>query len=121
MKTIVDASIFIKVLWAIIVVVLMVALFNMDWTVVFIAVLTGGLIYYVSHVDQHYDVHIPKPIIVALVGFLFASLFLGEVFDFYERFWFWDVLLHSISAIGFALIAGIRSTSENSLMFCIVA
>ena len=41
--------------------------------------------------------------------FVFASLFLGEFHSYYERFWWWDVALHSISGLllgilGFLLV-----------------
>jgi hypothetical protein len=31
-------------------------------------------------------------------------VFLGEVHNFYERFWWWDTMMHGGSAIGFGLI-----------------
>jgi hypothetical protein len=49
-------------------------------------------------------VHIPSGFLVASVLFLIASLFLGEAVDFYERYWWWDLVLHIGSAIGFGLI-----------------
>jgi hypothetical protein len=36
--------------------------------------------------------------------FVFASIFLGEAFDFYHRFWWWDLALHGSAALGFGLI-----------------
>jgi hypothetical protein len=35
--------------------------------------------------------------------FFFATIFLGEAFDFYERLWWWDLALHGSSAVGFGL------------------
>ena len=50
------------------------------------------------------DVHVPPSFITVMVLFIGATLFLGEVLDFYERFWWWDIAMHGISAIGFGLI-----------------
>jgi len=36
--------------------------------------------------------------------FLYASFGLGEVRDFYYRFWWWDLMLHSFSALMIGLI-----------------
>ena len=36
--------------------------------------------------------------------FLCASFALGEVGDFYARFWWWDLMLHSLSALTIGLI-----------------
>ena len=40
---------------------------------------------------------------LSLTGFVFAALILGEGLEFYDKFWWWDLLLHSFSglALGF--------------------
>ncbi|WP_135505436.1 hypothetical protein [Roseovarius aestuariivivens] len=50
------------------------------------------------------EIHVPPSFIAAVVLFVGGTLFLGEVFDFYERFWWWDVAMHGGSAVGFGLI-----------------
>ena len=40
----------------------------------------------------------------AIVLFIFATIFLGEAFDFYERFAWWDMVLHGGSAMGFGIV-----------------
>ena len=47
---------------------------------------------------------VPKYFGAGVVFFIIATLFLGEVFDFYNRFWWWDAVLHTGSAVGFGLI-----------------
>ena len=44
------------------------------------------------------------PIEFALGIVVFATLFLGEASDFYNRFWWWDVVMHAGSAIAIGLI-----------------
>ena len=44
------------------------------------------------------------PFLLATTLFVFASIFLGEAFDFYERLWWWDLALHGASAMGFGLL-----------------
>nr|WP_319250578.1 hypothetical protein [uncultured Celeribacter sp.] len=48
--------------------------------------------------------HIPRRFVGIIVVFIFASLFLGEFTDYYEAFWWWDVMLHGISALALGLI-----------------
>jgi len=42
---------------------------------------------------------IPSEIHVVIVLFVFASLFLGEIRDYYERIWWWDLALHSSAGL----------------------
>jgi uncharacterized membrane protein YjdF len=49
-------------------------------------------------------VEIPSEIQIVAVLFVFASLFLGEVRDYYERFWWWDATLHTISGLLLGLL-----------------
>lgn len=49
---------------------------------------------------------VPLPVELTLITsvFLFASFVLGEVRDFYERIWWWDLALHGLSALTVGLI-----------------
>jgi uncharacterized membrane protein YjdF len=54
-------------------------------------------------------VYIPSEFQVLAVVFVFAALFLGEVRSYYERFWWWDLALHTSSGLllglfGFLLV-----------------
>ena len=49
-------------------------------------------------------VEIPSEIQVLAVLFVFASLFLGEVRDYYERIWWWDIALHSTAGLLLGLL-----------------
>jgi uncharacterized membrane protein YjdF len=44
-------------------------------------------------------VEIPSEVQIVALLFVFASLFLGEVRDYYERFWWWDAVLHTTSGL----------------------
>lgn len=47
---------------------------------------------------------LPVSLEMGLVAFVFGSLFLGEVADFYERFHWWDMALHASSGVLFSLV-----------------
>ncbi|MDA7519631.1 hypothetical protein N8522_06545 [Akkermansiaceae bacterium] len=53
---------------------------------------------------ERFEVKLPIRFAAAISIFAFATLFLGEVRDYYGRFWWWDVVLHTASAVGFGLI-----------------
>src|SRR3546814_1964472 len=42
-----------------------------------------------------FSVQIPPEVQILAILFGFAALFLGEVRDYYERFWWWDLILHA--------------------------
>ena len=47
---------------------------------------------------------IPSEIQIFVVLFVFATLFLGEVRDYYERIWWWDLALHASAGILLGLL-----------------
>lgn len=54
-------------------------------------------------------VEIPAEFHFAAVIFIFASLYLGEIQSFYQRFWWWDIVLHGsagllMGIVGFFLV-----------------
>nr|WP_207623765.1 hypothetical protein [Rhodobacter calidifons] len=48
--------------------------------------------------------HLPPSFLAAIALFVLATLYLGEVYDFYDRFWWWDLVLHFGSAMGFGIL-----------------
>ena len=74
------------------------------WSVVFLALTTFVLTLSPTRFARWLGIDLPPSFLLAIVFFLFATLFLGEVFDFYERYWWWDVALHFGSALGFGLV-----------------
>jgi hypothetical protein len=71
------------------------------WPAVFVALSTLALTFLPRHAARFFGIELPGSILAAIVIFIFATLFLGEVADFYERFWWWDVVLHFSSALSF--------------------
>jgi uncharacterized membrane protein YjdF len=49
--------------------------------------------------SRRLSVEIPSEIELTAVLFIFATLFLGEVRDWYERYWWWDAALHTGSGL----------------------
>ncbi len=47
---------------------------------------------------------LPTEIELIIILFIYATLFLGSVQDFYSYFWWWDILTHGFSAIVFGFI-----------------
>jgi VanZ family protein len=50
-------------------------------------------------VSRRLSVEIPTEIELTAVLFIFATLFLGEVRDWYEHYWWWDAALHTSSGL----------------------
>ena len=68
-----------------------------EWpTAVFV---TGIMTLTLAPVVLRMPVDIPSEIQIVAVLFVFATLFLGEVRDYYERFWWWDAILHTTSGL----------------------
>ena len=58
---------------------------------------------------RYFHIRIPLEFDTIAVIFIYMSLFLGEVQDFYLRFWWWDLVLHSgagflVGITGFLLV-----------------
>ena len=66
------------------------------------------------------NVHIPPEFEVLTIAFIFASLFLGEARDYYSRFWWWDIALHTTSGgllgvLGLLLVYVLNETPRIDL------
>lgn len=74
------------------------------WSVLFAAVGTLVLSYVPQVLAMQVNVKLPLQFQFAILMFLYASIILGEIGDYYERFWWWDVVLHGFSAFAFGFI-----------------
>ena len=66
------------------------------------------------------DLFVPPELELMTIGFVFASVFLGETRDYYGRFWWWDILLHATSGgllgvLGFLLVYILNATPRVEL------
>lgn len=93
-----------RAIWLALAGVILAALAQFRWELAFVALATLMLSLAPVWVARWADVHVPPSFILAVVIFVGATLFLGEVFDFYERFWWWDIAMHATSAVAFGLI-----------------
>jgi len=73
-----------------------------DFDGLFIIVLTLLLTFYPNILEKRFRVYLPSAIQVIITLFIFAAQYLGEIRNFYERFWWWDIMLHTTS--GFVLV-----------------
>lgn len=92
-----------KLIWAVLLFEAVAAALNGQAMVAAVAVGVGVLTLLPIYVQRVIDVRIPPGFLVAIAAFLMATLYLGEVKDYYENIWWWDIMLHVGSAIGFGL------------------
>ncbi|MFL4471110.1 hypothetical protein ACERZ8_14925 [Tateyamaria armeniaca] len=103
MKLIKDSSGTMLVIWAMLLLTGLIALGLTRWSLAFVSIATLGLSLVPPLLAARWSLTLPLPFLLFTTLFFFASIFLGEAFDFYERVWWWDVALHGLSAIGFGL------------------
>src|SRR5690554_3698098 len=73
------------------------ATWNQHWLT---ALITLGILLLTlapTFLSRFFNVFIPPEFVLLAIVFVFASLFLGEIHEYYTRFWWWDIVLHSSS------------------------
>ena len=82
-----------------------VAIYEQQWMTVFLVSCILGLTLLPSLIVRRFAVWVPAELELLAVLFIFSSLFLFNIHGYYDRFWWWDVVMHTSS--GFLLgIAG---------------
>jgi hypothetical protein len=76
---------------------LVLLLVRADWLDAFLVAAIMALM--LAPVLFRLPLEIPSEIQIVAVLFAFATLFLGEVRDWYQRFWWWDASLHTTSGL----------------------
>ena len=91
------------------------SLIESQWLVAFTAAAVLALTFLPAVIERQLSVQLPVEFTLVNTVFLYAAFGLGEVRQFYARYWWWDLLLHSFSAlvmglIGFLLVYVFYST-----------
>lgn len=73
-----------------------------DWFNLFISVVALILVLLPDIFERVYRIDLPWEFEFLIVIFVYASVFLGEVRNFYANFSWWDTLLHGISGLALA-------------------
>jgi len=80
------------------------SIFNENWIILFVSTIVLALTTLPILIRKKTKLKIPLEIELLTVIFIYATLFLGEVHDFYNIFPWWNILLHTGSAIVFGFI-----------------
>lgn len=84
-------------------------LISFRWTSSLLSLIGALSILLYWSVKKRYSLQFPAVLELYLAFFTFASLFLGEAFDFYYRYSYWDSALHLssafvVAAMGYSLV-----------------
>jgi len=84
-------------------------LLESQWLSAFVVIMIMAISVAPVVLGERLQVNIPPEFQVLAIMFVFASLFLGEVRDFYGRIWWWDIAMHTASGLllgilGFLLV-----------------
>jgi len=88
---------------------LVVVLVEQQWLNVFLISTIIAIIVAPVVLRERLPVRLPAEMQLAALVFIVASLFLGEIRSYYDRFWWWDIVLHASSGLllgilGFLLV-----------------
>lgn len=70
-----------------------------NWEATGINVVALGLTFAPDFAEHKYKIKLPIDYVFVLVAFIYMSMFLGSVYEAYERIFWWDVMLHITSGI----------------------
>ncbi len=99
-----EQTVLARIVWIILLLLAAGALVTGRWSLAFVSLATLLLSLTPLMLARWAQVRVPPSFIAAIVLFVAGTLFLGEVLDFYTRFWWWDIAMHGGSAVGFGLI-----------------
>src|SRR3989304_7271830 len=75
-----------------------------NWTLMLFTLFIAVLICLPRFIGKWSNVIFPESLEVFVIVFLYATLFLGELKHFYAAYWWWDVLLHTVSGLAFGVM-----------------
>ena len=75
-----------------------------NWDSVGLSVATTVIFVLPFFVEKQFKVYVPTFFTLIISAFIYATIILGQIENYYQKFWWWDVMLHSGSGVAFGLI-----------------
>lgn len=96
------------------------ALYERQWLTAVVTLAIILVMFLPSALARRIRLVIPAEYEILAVVFVFASIFLGEVRGYYDRFWWWDIALHTLSGLllgifGFLLVYVLNASDRIEL------
>jgi len=97
-----------------------VSFIRQDWENLFFTLAIFLLTFLPTLIKKRYRIYIPIEFDFFVVSFIFLSLFLGEIYDYYNKIWWWDLYLHTqagflLGMFGFLLVYILNEQRNFSL------
>ncbi|MBV1881915.1 MAG: hypothetical protein KUG82_09795 [Pseudomonadales bacterium] len=80
------------------------AIYRLEWLTVFLVSMIMLLTLIPLRLNTQLNIVIPLEIEILSLAIIYASLYLGEIGNYYEKYWWWDILLHSGSGFLFGVL-----------------
>jgi len=104
-------------------------IYSKSWFTLFLAIIALILTFIPKIFEKKYKIDIPTEFEILIIFFIYLAIYLGEVQQFYFKFWWWDILLHGISAItlgliGFVIVISLYTGEKikaKPLMLCLLS
>lgn len=80
------------------------AIYRSEWLLAFNGTFVFALTFAPALIERRLQRQLPIELTLITTVFLYAAFALGEVRDFYEKYWWWDLALHGISALTVGVI-----------------
>ena len=77
---------------------------NQAWLTLVLSIVTLFLTVLPAIIKRNYKVSLPIEFELVFVIFLYISILLGLAYNYYTRYWWWDIIVHSMSGIILAFI-----------------
>lgn len=95
-------------------------IYEQQWMTAAVCAALIGVMFVPALIERRIKIDIPSEFEILAILFVFAAIFLGEVRNYYEQYWWWDILLHTMSGLllgifGFLLVYVMNETDRVDL------
>src|SRR3989338_1777000 len=75
------------------------ALISENWYIFGIVLFALLLTFFAFIIEKRYKIDIPIEFEIGIVLLIYGSIFLGELRGYYTTFWWWDIVLHTLTGV----------------------